>query len=1084
MHTRKLIAGETFLLEEEKGFCLVVEGTVQIFTKSPKNDDDSDDESGNDDGQSREGQHRYRLLTEIKNGSPMSSLFSILSLFSEDITTKGNAELTGLAVTGSFQSNSLDGSRIGDGSAPRGLAPRRFTSEQMKARSQPQSRLASPDIPAGHISHIPPLSLDEQVDTTFSSPKTPDKQFEPKMKQKAVSAHPHIVARAAEDSTVAIIPAAAFKRLTKMYPRSTAHIVQVILNRFYRVTLATAHGYLGLTHQILQTERQMNKLVISEIPNILLDHHLESLKAKFSQEKDRLGDEDISKGIALHNPRFSRHRSSSNSIKKELAAGARITAAKAKMNGNGTRSSSPEDDRSGISAGDLFKGKGKDAQSLQTPWPKESTLIEDDYSHPRPMRLQRQESLEDGFFFREAILQCMCSAMGLSNLNPLPRLESREHSPRLISYDSKRKKAVFNTVFGLMDPYEGPGEGDSESSFSILQSSFNSGQAPNIYDEIIDDVEIVYFQKDSVLVDQQERVPGLYYVIDGFLEIGITMESDLEESSFLKTSTHPDLTTSMEEGQNEQTGQGAKEPRVRQSLFLVKPGSLAGYLPAVSGFRSFVDIKAKSDVIVGFLPRAALEKLVEKYPIILLTLAKRLTSLLDHLILHIDFALDYMQVNAGQIIYEQNQSSDAIYIILNGRLRAIQMKPDKSISVLGEYGQGDSVGELEVLTEAGRPGSLHAIRDSELARLPMTLFNSLAQEHPAIALKMSKVLAKRMRTLMYTPSIDTAKERAAIGGVKNSSSTVNLRTVGIIPVREGVPLTEFATRLASALSQVGASVTTINQTQILKHLGKHAFSKMGKLKLSQYLADLEEKFGIILYVADTSVQSPWTSTCILQSDCILVVGVAHDFPGIGEYERALLTAKTTARKELVLLHPERYCPAGLTRKWLSKRVWINGGHHHVQIVGVSAQSQQGQVNTRRLGAAIKQRVRVIQSELQKYTGRKTHQKPLYSPVAPFKSDFHRLARRLCGKSIGLVLGGGGARGCAHVGIIRAMEEAGIPIDIVGGTSIGAFVGALYAWDASIVPMYGRIKRFAGRMGSMWRFALDLTYPAYVFGLKS
>jgi lysophospholipid hydrolase len=100
-------------------------------------------------------------------------------------------------------------------------------------------------------------------------------------------------------------------------------------------------------------------------------------------------------------------------------------------------------------------------------------------------------------------------------------------------------------------------------------------------------------------------------------------------------------------------------------------------------------------------------------------------------------------------------------------------------------------------------------------------------------------------------------------------------------------------------------------------------------------------------------------------------------------------------------------------------------------------------------------------------------------VAPFKSDFHRLARRLCGKSIGLVLGGGGARGCAHVGIIRAMEEAGIPIDIVGGTSIGAFVGALYAWDASILPMYGRIKRFAGRMGSIWRFALDLTYPASV-----
>jgi len=102
---------------------------------------------------------------------------------------------------------------------------------------------------------------------------------------------------------------------------------------------------------------------------------------------------------------------------------------------------------------------------------------------------------------------------------------------------------------------------------------------------------------------------------------------------------------------------------------------------------------------------------------------------------------------------------------------------------------------------------------------------------------------------------------------------------------------------------------------------------------------------------------------------------------------------------------------------------------------------------------------------------------MYSAETPFKGDFHRLGRRLTGKSVGLVLGGGGARGISHIGIIRAMEEAGIPIDIVGGTSIGAFVGALYAWDADVVPMYGRAKKFAGRMGSIWRFALDLTYPS-------
>lgn len=132
---------------------------------------------------------------------------------------------------------------------------------------------------------------------------------------------------------------------------------------------------------------------------------------------------------------------------------------------------------------------------------------------------------------------------------------------------------------------------------------------------------------------------------------------------------------------------------------------------------------------------------------------------------------------------------------------------------------------------------------------------------------------------------------------------------------------------------------------------------------------------------------------------------------------------------------------------------------------------------RRFGLALKQRVQILQSEIQKYTSRKVRQTPVYSPHTQWKGDFYRLARRLCGKSVGLVLGGGGARGIAQIGIIRALEEGGIPVDIVGGTSIGAFIGALYARDADVVPMYGRAKKFAGRMGSMWRFALDLTYPS-------
>lgn len=93
-----------------------------------------------------------------------------------------------------------------------------------------------------------------------------------------------------------------------------------------------------------------------------------------------------------------------------------------------------------------------------------------------------------------------------------------------------------------------------------------------------------------------------------------------------------------------------------------------------------------------------------------------------------------------------------------------------------------------------------------------------------------------------------------------------------------------------------------------------------------------------------------------------------------------------------------------------------------------------------------------------------------------RSDFSRLARRLLSKSIGLVLGGGGARGISHVGVIRALEEAGIPIDMIGGTSIGSFVGGLYARENDHVSVYGRTKSISTALSSTWRTILDLTYP--------
>lgn len=1118
MQTRKLIAGETLLLEEEKGFCLVVDGLVQIFVKSSRNVNAENNEpwrgSGfeayEDEDEHLGGEHQgYQLLTEVTNGAPMSSLFSILSLFTEDVKLRhDNDEDLSLAFSAS-----------GAGVAPDSHAssPLEIPAGADFATAVP-NRQSSASGSSGNLPSIPHLSLDASTQAHRRRRSDHDRGQQRQKSNQTKSVHPDIVARATVDTTIAIIPSTAFHRLTRVYPKATAHIVQVILTRLQRVTLATAHSYLGLTSEVLRTERHMNRYTTYDLPNHLRGSALERLKDKFMREKERLDSpEEGMKGIALHNPSAGRRRRSSSSLRKDILVQARLAATRGVNQNNETNHSDIPDQRSGVSAGDLltniqmsrFGARYSDHPrmlsgiSVITPLsPSEarnitSPLGQVEKSPFAPssgggnLQIRRQESLDEDSLFRESILGCIFKAIGLSNIKDAMGTvpTSVEQSPHMVSYDPQRQKATFTNAFGFIDPYDGSGDGDSESVQSV--SGLSTGGFSNsngLITDWRDDLEIVYFPKGAVLVEQGERNPGLYYVIDGFLDVSIP--GDERESDGVamngsaghgpndllpplrRANTHNSRNSPLIGGTH-----GRRKPKSRRSLFLIKPGGLAGYVGTISSYRSFIDVRAKTDVYVGFLPHASLERIVEKYPVVLLTMAKRLTSLLPRLILHIDFALEWVQVSAGQVIHHQGDESDAIYIVLNGRLRAILEREDGGMRVVGEYGQGESVGELEVMTETARPATLHAIRDTEIAKLPKTLFNSLALEHPGITIKISKIIAQRMRALVDNPLSDQGKENTT-GPSKSVASTLNLRTTAILPVTAGVPVVEFGSRLLTALTQIGVTngVTSLNQAAILNHLGRHAFSRMGKLKLSQYLADLEERYGMLLYIADTNVNSPWTQTCITQADCILMVGIAEGSPKIGEYERFLLGMKTTARKELVLLHVERYSPPGLTRKWLRNRMWINGGHHHIQMA-FRTNSEPVHPQIKRFGTALKQRVQVLQAEIQKYTSRRIRQTPLYSAETPFKGDFHRLARRLCGKSVGLVLGGGGARGISQIGVIRALEEAGIPIDIIGGTSIGAFIGALYARDADVVPMYGRAKKFAGRMGSMWRFALDLTYPS-------
>jgi predicted acylesterase/phospholipase RssA/CRP-like cAMP-binding protein len=86
----------------------------------------------------------------------------------------------------------------------------------------------------------------------------------------------------------------------------------------------------------------------------------------------------------------------------------------------------------------------------------------------------------------------------------------------------------------------------------------------------------------------------------------------------------------------------------------------------------------------------------------------------------------------------------------------------------------------------------------------------------------------------------------------------------------------------------------------------------------------------------------------------------------------------------------------------------------------------------------------------------------------------RIARFLDGTAVGLVLGGGGARGLAHIGVLRALEEKGVEVDLACGTSMGGLVAALHASGRSAQRVEIDLRWAWNEAGPF----LDFTFPLY------
>ncbi|XP_068067645.1 patatin-like phospholipase domain-containing protein 7 isoform X2 [Anomalospiza imberbis] len=482
-------------------------------------------------------------------------------------------------------------------------------------------------------------------------------------------------------------------------------------------------------------------------------------------------------------------------------------------------------------------------------------------------------------------------------------------------------------------------------------------------------------------------------------------------------------------------------------LFITHPGELVGQLAVLTGEPLIFTIKANRDCSFLSISKSHFYEIMREQPSVVLGVAHTVVKRMSPFVRQIDFALDWMEVEAGRAVYRQGDKSDCTYIVLNGRLRSVLRMDDGKKHLTGEYGRGDLIGVVEALTHQPRATTVHAVRDSELAKLPEGALISIKRKFPQVVTRLIHLLGEKI--------LGSLQQGGHPLGLHSSSSkwdagnpASNLSTVAIMPVSEEVPLTAFTLELKHALSAVGPALL-LTSDNIKQRLGSAALDSIHEYRLTSWLGQQEDIHRIVLYQADSTL-TPWTQRCIRQADCILIVGLGDQEPSVGELERMLENTAVRAQKQLVLLHKEDGPLPSRTVEWLNMRSWCSA-HLHIHC-------PRRVFSKRSLPKLVEMYERVFQKAPDRH------------------SDFSRLARVLTGNAIALVLGGGGARGCSQVGVIRALIEAGIPVDMIGGTSIGAFMSALYAEERSYNQMRIKARQWAMVMNSVFKTILDLTYP--------
>ncbi len=394
--------------------------------------------------------------------------------------------------------------------------------------------------------------------------------------------------------------------------------------------------------------------------------------------------------------------------------------------------------------------------------------------------------------------------------------------------------------------------------------------------------------------------------------------------------------------------------------------------------------------------------------------------------------MERRRFRGGDPVFKEGDPSDGFYIVHSGEVGIFTESAGEK-RILARLGPGECFGEMSLLTGEARSTSVYATLDSDLLFLGEAAFETLLRRYPSVALAIGRTLSLRLRRANLAPR-EESRERIVLcvsltGWI--DACAFGARLAGALSACRGVDVLLLCLGRPPESAPPKRGIEDLRQAVRLGEtpdLAAHTAPLGPGVRLLSFAAEEEERASRLLAPLLGFAVAQFGGAVVSAEALRDPSGAPRTAPGASLGEEALRQSDAAillvdpseeslsrARSLVARLGAPEAGTAGKVRLALVRRGEIPTGT--VQEV------------EKRVGLDVTYQIDSGDSDRE---GGGSH------------DSVAAVARRLSHAGLGLALGGGGARGLAHIGILEVFAAEGIPIDVIGGTSIGSIIAALQA----------------------------------------